>query len=49
MGVSNRLLTLDCNAATLRANTADDMLRNRPSRPHPGFLGRGGKARALVF
>jgi hypothetical protein len=32
MGVSNRLLTLDYDAATLRANTADDSLR-KPQLP----------------
>jgi hypothetical protein len=32
MGVNNRLLTLDYNAATLRANTADESLR-KPSLP----------------
>ena len=44
MGVSNRLLTLDCNAATLRANTADDMLRN-PTLPDRirGFSGAAEK------
>jgi hypothetical protein len=39
MGVSNRLLTLDCNAATLRANTADDMLRN-PTLPTASGVSR---------
>jgi hypothetical protein len=32
MGVNNRLLTLDYNVATLRANTADELLR-KPSLP----------------
>ena len=32
MGVNNRLLTLDYNAATLRSNTADELLR-KPSLP----------------
>jgi ABC-3C biological conflict system middle component len=44
MGVNNRLLTLDYNAATLRANTADDSLRN-PTLPDRirGFSGAAEK------
>jgi hypothetical protein len=44
MGVSNRLLTLDYNAATLRANTADESLR-KPSLPERlrGFSGAADK------
>jgi len=44
MGVSNRLLTLDYNAATLRANTADQSVR-KPSLPERmrGFSGAADK------
>jgi hypothetical protein len=44
MGVNNRLLTIDYNAATLRANTADESLR-KPSLPERirGFSGAADK------
>jgi Family of unknown function (DUF6521) len=44
MGVNNRLLTLDYNAATLRANTADESLE-KPSLPERlrGFSGAADK------
>jgi hypothetical protein len=44
MGVNNRLLTLDYNSATLRANTADESLQ-KPSLPERirGFAGAADK------
>ena len=44
MGVNNRLLSLDYNAVTLRANTADDLLR-KPALPERirGFSGAAEK------